>query len=164
MKLLEGPLYQCKHPGLLARRVGIDARRDEKIKHEETLRQYKIEQEGVKLVAGRQQIGSQYFQSVRHLRDQRLEECNKHFHAVQRDRRRWGADERNHLRMFNPDRRQQIKDQTKYNKEVSILAGVAKYHGMPAAPGLNQPKKDLADDDFKTMGVGQVSHSWKNCH
>lgn len=155
MKLLEVPVHQCKHPDFLARRTAIDGRRDEKIKHEDILRNYKVEQEGIKLVAGRQQIGSQYFQSVRHLRDAMLEECNKHLHAIQRDRRRWGADETNHLRMFLPDRRQQIKYQTKYNKEVSILAGVAKYHGMPAAPVMKQLNKEFAEDDFRGMGVSE---------
>lgn len=155
MSLLEGPIAQCKHPDFLARRSAIDHRREEKVTYENTLREYKRDQESVKLVANRMQIGSQYFQSVRQLRDTSLERCNQHYHAIQKDRRRWGADERNHLRMFNPDRKQQIVDQMKINREISILAGVAKYHGFPAAPALKPIKKDLADEDLRAMGVSE---------
>lgn len=82
-----------------------------------------------------------------------LEEANKIVYAMQRDRRRWGADDRNHLRLYNPDRRQQVKDQTKYNLEVSILSGVAKYVGFPAAPEIKAIAREDAEEDLEKMGV-----------
>ena len=47
----------------------------------------------------------------------------------------------------------QISQQIAYNTEVSVLAGIAKYVGFPAAPDINGANKTDLDDDFKSMGV-----------
>lgn len=142
-----------KHPEFLAQITCVDAYRDKKIQYEDTLKRYKLQTARKTLVAERAQIGSQYAQSARQVRDDILEQANKHFYKLQRDRRKWGTDDRNHLRMFNPERRQQIKDQSRYNLEVSVLSGVAKYVGFPAAPELNELSREETDEDLRRMGV-----------
>jgi hypothetical protein len=44
-------------------------------------------------------------------------------------------------------------NQTAYNKEVSILSGIAKYVGFPAAPDVQGVNKSELDEDFEKMGV-----------
>jgi hypothetical protein len=43
--------------------------------------------------------------------------------------------------------------QASYNLEVSILSGIAKHVGFPAAPTIEGARASEIDDDFKAMGV-----------
>ena len=47
----------------------------------------------------------------------------------------------------------QIRQQAKYNQEVSVLSGVAKYVGFPAAPNISGVEGSGLEDDFKAMRV-----------
>jgi len=59
-----------------------------------------------------------------------------------------------------PDKRiQQVSQQTAYNKEVSILSGVAKYVGFPAAPELPSVQTNDLEGDIQKMGVSLLHHS-----
>jgi hypothetical protein len=54
---------------------------------------------------------------------------------------------------FPQRRSEQIKKQTEYNLEVSILSGVAKYVGFPAAPAIAAAIPSELEDDLQKMGV-----------
>jgi hypothetical protein len=54
---------------------------------------------------------------------------------------------------FPMRRSQQIAQQTAYNKEVSLLSGLAKFVGFPAAPTMRAARKQESDEDFEKMGV-----------
>jgi hypothetical protein len=55
---------------------------------------------------------------------------------------------------FPTRRSQQVAQQTAYNTEVSILAGIAKHVGFPAAPDVAGARPSEIEDDFQIMGVG----------
>jgi hypothetical protein len=55
-----------------------------------------------------------------------------------------------------PEKRSdQIRHQTAYNLEVSILSGVAKYVGFPAAPDISTARSTDVDDDLRAMKVSR---------
>lgn len=143
------------HPEYLAMVQCLDQRRDEKIQHEQILLQYKLKALEIKSVAERSQLHSQYFQTVRAVREKKLEEVGEQWYQIQRDRRGWeGSGSATDFTYKFPTRRsQQIAQQTAYNLEVSILSGVAKYVGFPAAPTVNGARSSEIDEDLQNMGV-----------
>ena len=54
---------------------------------------------------------------------------------------------------FQPKRSDQIRRQAAYNKEVSLLSGIAKYVGFPAAPEIKGLKPAEIEGDLREMGV-----------
>lgn len=151
LEMLKQP--QCVHPEYLAMIKCIDDRRSEKIAYETTLLEYKQKNLEVITTAQRHQMHSQYFQTVRHIREEILEECNRRVCELQRGRRTLGCDETDYMIKLPEKRSDQIKHQTAYNLEVSILSGVAKYVGFPAAPDISAARPSDIDDDLRAMKV-----------
>lgn len=144
------------HPELLRQVEAVQKYRDEKFEVEQKLLVYKVGALKNKAVADRSQIHSQYFQTVRDIRERYLERISEHFYRIQRDRFKADSTVPNFTIPFPEKRSQQIIQQTAYNKEVSILSGVAKYVGFPAAPELaSSAQKDIQDDMAK-MGVSRT--------
>lgn len=144
------------HPELLAMKNVIDQRRDQKLKYEQNLMRYKLQTLQRESVANKAQAHSQYMQTAREVRDTHLEKLNKEFYQLQRERRSVDGDVPDYLYEFSTKRSQQITHQTAYNAEVSILSGLAKYVGFPAAPDIGKAKPKEIEDDLRSMGVSQV--------
>ena len=142
------------HPELLAALEVIDRHRDEKIRYEDTLIKYKLEALQRKSIAEKAQAHSQYMLEVQDIREKHLDKLNKESYQIQRERRSAETSTPEYMYQFTTKRSEQIKRQTAYNKEVSILSGIAKYVGFPAAPDLKPLKQSEIDDDLKAMGVG----------
>ena len=157
LALLEAPDFA--HPELLAMKEAVDSHRNSKIKYQQTFLRYKLQTLQKESVAKKHQILSQYMQDVREIRDRSLEQVNKEFYQVQRERRSGEGDIPDHLYFYTVRRPQQIMHQTAYNNEVSILSGVAKYVGFPAAPRLPKARADEMEEDLRNMGVSSLS-----CH
>ena len=141
------------HPELLAMKEAIDQRRDQKVEYENKLLIFKLMTLQRESVANKAQAHSQYMQTVREVRDSYLELLNKKYYQVQRERRSCEGDVPDYAYAFTTKRSQQITHQTAYNTEISILAGVAKYVGFPAAPEIGGARSKEIDDDFRNMGV-----------
>jgi hypothetical protein len=141
------------HPELLRQLEVVQKHRDEKFEVEQKLLVYKVGALKNKAVAERSQIHSQYFQTVRDIRERYLERISEHFYRIQRDRFKADSSIPSYTIPFPEKRSQQILQQTAYNKEVSILSGVAKYVGFPAAPELASSKQKDVEDDMHKMGV-----------
>lgn len=144
----------CIHPEYLAMIQCIDERRAGKIAYENQLREYKKKCLERTTVAERHQLHSQYFQTVRDLREDILADCNQRIYDLQRGRRQLGVDETEYSLRLPEKRSEQIRQQTAYNLEVSILSGVAKYVGFPAAPEIQPARSSEIDDDLRAMKVG----------
>jgi hypothetical protein len=153
-------LEQKIHPEFLAMQRCIDGYRNKKVRQETVLYGYRRQTLNIKVVAERDQLQSQYFQEVREIKDKALQNCQKHLYALQKDRRRWGSDETNYNYLYNPKRTQQIQQQASYNLEVSILSGVAKHVGFPAAPDITGLQISEIESDFQAM---TASSSSPNC-
>jgi hypothetical protein len=143
----------CIHPEYLAMIQCLDERRDVKTTYEKNLMRYKQECLERTTIAQRHQLHSQYFQTVRKTREDILSECNQKIYELQRGRRQLGVDEAEYSLRLPEKRSDQIRNQTAYNLEVSILSGVAKYVGFPAAPEIKPARASEIDDDLRAMKV-----------
>ncbi|MCJ1378402.1 hypothetical protein MMC17_001500 [Xylographa soralifera] len=148
---------KATHPEYLAMVECIDKRREEKIMQANTRLRYKLETLQRKSIAERAIAHSQYMQTVREVRDTILEQANKEWYQIQRERRTCDEDESLFLYQFNTRRSQQISRQAAYNAEVSVLSGVAKYKGFPAAPVITPAKPNEIEDDLRKMGIQSIN-------
>ncbi|EXJ57086.1 hypothetical protein A1O7_07430 [Cladophialophora yegresii CBS 114405] len=151
LQLLQEP--KPAHPELIRQVEAVQRYRDEKFQIEQKLLVYKVGALKNKAVAERSQIHSQYFQTVRDIRERHLERISEHFYRIQRDRFKADSSIPSFSIPFPEKRSQQILQQTAYNKEVSILSGVAKYVGFPAAPELEASRQKDIEDDIQKMGI-----------
>lgn len=141
------------HPELLGMNQVLEQRCDEKIQHENTLLKYKLGSLENKSKAEKAQVHGQYMQSVRDIRDWNLEQVNKEWYQIHKERFGRENNVPDYMYQFPTRRSQQITHQTAYNKEVSLLSGVAKYRGFPAAPEICGAKPSEIESDFEKMGV-----------
>ncbi|KAH7379213.1 Sds3-like-domain-containing protein [Phaeosphaeria sp. MPI-PUGE-AT-0046c] len=151
LQMLKQP--NCIHPEYLLMMKCIDERRTDKIAYETKLLEYKRENLEIITAAERHQMHSQYFQTVRHVREDILEECNQRVYELQKGRRSLGSDDTQYMIKLPEKRSDQIRQQTAYNLEVSVLSGVAKYVGFPAAPNIRPARPVDIDDDFRAMKI-----------
>lgn len=131
----------------------VDARRDEKIRLENVTLRYKAEALERVTLAERSIKHSQFAQEVRERRDDHHSRLNRDFSRIQRERRQWKAQESHYIYDFKPERQEQILNQRSYNKEVSLLSGIARHSGFPAAPDLDGAGKSDVGDDLIRMQV-----------
>lgn len=141
------------HPEFLRQLECIRKYRDEKFDTEQKLLVYKIKSLKTKSVAQRSQIHSAYFQTVRDVREKHLDRIGERLSRVRRDHVKTDEKILNYSIPFPTRRSTQITQQSSYNKEVSILSGVAKYVGFPAAPTVNSTLQAEMDGDMDKMGV-----------
>lgn len=133
----------------------ISGRMDTKIQQELKLREYKKRTLENQTLAERAQLATQYSQEARELRETIMYDLGKQWYDVHKDRRQRQADQQSdkYVVKFPTKRSDQVRQQTKYNSEVSILAGIQRYVGMPAAPDINGARPSELDDDFAAMKV-----------
>ena len=141
------------HPEYLAMMQCIDARRDGKLRLEDRRVEYNEQTINKTAVAKRAQILSQFYQDVRAIRERKLEHLGKQWYEIQHDRRAYGKNVDDYVLSFPTKKIEQVKNQIAYNTEVSILSGIAKYRGFPAAPAMSPATSQEREDDFKAMGV-----------
>ncbi|KAA6409729.1 MAG: transcriptional regulatory DEP1 [Lasallia pustulata] len=143
----------CLHPGYLVMRKCLDERRDEKIHHEQMLMKYELEALQRRSIAEKAQHHGQYMQTVRDLRDRELWRAGEEWYQIQRERRSWEGNVPDCTYTFTTRRSQQITQQIAYNTEVSLISGIAKHVGFPAAPEIGGARTTEVDDDFHSMGI-----------
>ncbi|GFF38407.1 transcriptional regulatory protein DEP1 [Aspergillus udagawae] len=151
LEMLTGP--NPTHPEYLRQLECVKRHRDAKIKYEHTLFQYRIQALMNKSLAERAQTHSTYFQRIRDIREKHSSAVSKQFYAIQHDRFKTEELSAQHYIPFPTRRSQQIAHQTAYNQEVSIMAGVAKYVGFPAAPSLAPARPFELEEDMEKMGI-----------
>lgn len=143
------------HPEYLAMMQCIDGRRDERLRIEKRRVEYQRETIDKSAIARRGQLLSQFYQEVRDIREKKLELLGKQWYEIQHDRRGYGSNVEDYALKFPIKRSEQLKNQYAYNTEVSVLSGIAKYRGFPAAPAMAPATSSELEDDFKKMGVSK---------
>ncbi|GAB7357029.1 hypothetical protein MBLNU459_g7855t1 [Dothideomycetes sp. NU459] len=133
----------------------ISSRMETKIQQELKLREYKKRALEIQTLAERAQLATQFSQEARETRENIMYDLGKQWYDVHKDRRQRQADQLadKYVVKFPTKRSDQVRQQTKYNGEVSILAGVQRYVGMPAAPDINGARPSELDDDFAAMKI-----------
>ncbi|KAK5628469.1 hypothetical protein RRF57_004184 [Xylaria bambusicola] len=139
------------HPDYLAMMRCVDARRDERLRIADRELELKIEASERWAVARRAQIHSQFFQAVRESRERILAELGQHWYDIQHERRKNANNIPEYGIRFPKSPSQRLRDAVSYNREVSILAGIAKYEGMPAAPDMQGANLQELEDDFDAI-------------
>jgi hypothetical protein len=157
LEMLTGP--NPTHPEYLRQLECVKRHRDAKIKYEHTLFQYRIQALMNKSLAERAQTHSTYFQRIRDIREKHSSAVSKQFYAIQHDRFKTEELSAQHYIPFPTRRSQQIAHQTAYNQEASIMAGVAKYVGFPAAPSLAPARPFELEEDMEKMGISIESRA-----
>ena len=129
----------------------IDKKRDDQVEYEREL--YRLKSDLIKRnsVADRSIAIGQYMQTARQIREDILEKANEEWYQLQRERRTHNSDQTNYTYGFRRKRAQQITNQISYNTEVSILSGIAKHVGFPAAPEISRACQSDIDDDLKAV-------------
>ena len=145
------------HPEYLAMMDCIDARRDERLRVADRELELNLESLGRTAVAKRAQIHSQYFQAVRESRERVLAELGQHWYDIQNERRKHANNVPEFGLRYPETQTQRVKNALAYNKEVSILSGVAKYEGMPAAPEMQAASMQELDDDLEAINVSHMA-------
>lgn len=144
------------HPELLAMMSSVEARRDERIRVAEKLREYELETLKTYAVARRSQILVQYRQEAREIREAKMEQLGKQWYEIQHDRRNYSTGVPEYTLNYPTRRSQQVQNQVAYSNEVSILSGIAKHVGFPAAPSMTQATPSELEEDFEKMGVSAL--------
>ncbi|KAJ5563654.1 hypothetical protein N7535_008818 [Penicillium sp. DV-2018c] len=151
LEMLTGP--NPTHPEYLRQIECVQRHCDAKVKYEKSLYRYRMKSLMHKALAERAQAHSTYFQRIRDARERHSSAISKQFYAIQHDRFKTDELSPHHIIPFPTRRSQQIAHQAAYNQEVSIMAGVAKYVGFPAAPSLMGARPNELDDDLEKMGI-----------
>ncbi|KAF7872163.1 hypothetical protein EAF04_003088 [Stromatinia cepivora] len=140
------------HPDLLAMMIAVEARRNERIRVAEKLREYELQTLKTYAVARRSQILVQYRQEAREIRESKMEQLGKQWYEIQHDRRNYSTGVPEYTLNYPTRRSQQVQNQVAYSNEVSILSGIAKHVGFPAAPSMAQATPAELEEDFEKMG------------
>ncbi|KAK5132767.1 hypothetical protein LTR08_008652 [Meristemomyces frigidus] len=154
LNLLSQP--DSEHPEYLQQVACINARRDKQIRKAHAYYHYRSTATRQRTLGDRSQLQSQYFQQVRELRDEVLEALGKDWNDIQSERRQQHQEEDEaYIYKFPAKKSAQIRQQAKYNQEVSVLGGIAKYVGFPAAPDIKGAEGERMEDDFKSMKIAK---------
>ncbi|EME87165.1 uncharacterized protein MYCFIDRAFT_84239 [Pseudocercospora fijiensis CIRAD86] len=157
LELLNLPV--CKHPDFMRQVACVDARRQKQKREAEAWRKYKKESLRTTTLGERSQLHSQFFQRTRQLREDVMDQLGKDWYDIQNERRQSNQDKDElYVRKFSMKKSEQVKIQAKYNQEVSVLSGVAKYVGFPAAPEITGAEGDSLEDDLKAMKISKRAH------
>ncbi|KAI6798147.1 hypothetical protein KC361_g3519 [Hortaea werneckii] len=152
LELLNKP--DCQHPEYLRQVACVDARREKQIREANAYYFYRMQSVRQRTLGERSQLHSQYFQTIRELRENVLYELGEDWYNIQKERRQQHQESNDAFIYKFPEKRtDQIRRQAEYNQEVSILSGVAKYVGFPAAPEVGGAKNDSMEDDLRAMKI-----------
>lgn len=146
------------HPEYLAMMECVEARRKERTIIADRTFARTMETVDRWAVARRAQIHSQYFQSVRESRERVLAELGQRWYDIQHERRKNANNVPEFGLRFPTNSQQRVRQAIAYNKEVSILSGIAKYEGMPAAPDMRGASSQELEDDFEAMNVSWTDY------
>ncbi|EME48699.1 hypothetical protein DOTSEDRAFT_67664 [Dothistroma septosporum NZE10] len=146
----------CKHPEYLRQMACVDARRDKQMREAKAFYNFKSQSLKRTTLGERSQLHSQYFQWARDCREEVMHNLGEDWYNIQKERRQSSQEEdEKYIYKFPTKKSAQIKQQAKYNQEVSVLSGVAKYVGFPAAPEIAGAEGAALEDDLRNMKISK---------
>lgn len=141
------------HPEYARQLAIIGDYRQEKQDYETKLFAYRLKSLCTKSQVDRMKIHSSYFQTIRDVREKSLDDIAAMHYQIQQDRFQSNDAVPNYSIPFPTSRPRQVAQQAAYNDEVSILSGMAKYVGFPAAPAISASRQSEWEEDFEKMGI-----------
>lgn len=146
---------QPSHPEYLAMLQCLDLRRNEKLRIAGKLRDFELQSLKKVAVAQRSQILVQFKQEVREVREKKIEQIGEQWYKIQHDRRNCASASPEFSLKFPTKKSQQVINHIAYSNEVSILAGIAKHVGFPAAPIMAPATASELEDDLEKMSASK---------
>ncbi|KAK0925056.1 Transcriptional regulatory protein [Friedmanniomyces endolithicus] len=144
----------CQHPEYLPQVACVNARREKQMREAQAFYHYRLTSIRQRTLGDRSQLQSQYHQHIREMRESVMYQLGEEWYNIQKERRQQHQEKDDaYIYKFPAKKSAQIRQQAKYNQEVSVLSGVAKYVGFPAAPDINGAEGDLLEDDLKAMKI-----------
>ncbi|QIW96928.1 hypothetical protein AMS68_002446 [Peltaster fructicola] len=160
LALLEQP--QCEHPEYVRMVACVQQRRIKQDRETRAFHHYRQIATRQKTLAERSQMHSQYFQTIREIREEALDSLGTSWYSITRERRQGvntnPEDDNRHVYRYVDKRSDLLRQQAKYNREVSILSGIAKYVGFPAAPEISGVEGDCLENDLRAMRLARPVH------
>ena len=144
------------HPEFLRQAACVDARLEKQRAEASALYNYRLRSLRQRALGERSQLHSQYYQRVRDVREEVLCKLGENWYAIQRERRQSHQEkDRDEAFVFKfPAKKSvQLRQQAKYNREVEVLSGMAKYVGFPAAPDIAAVEGEALEGDLRAMKV-----------
>ncbi|KAK6504173.1 Transcriptional regulatory protein [Arthrobotrys conoides] len=146
-------LYDGTHPELILMSQSIEAHKREKIEKANILLAFQEQTAEVERIANRAAIWAQYNQEIRETREKCFSEANTQWWAIHRERRAADTSLSDYVYRIPKALSTQINHRSRYNAEVSLLSGIAKHVGFPAAPSIAGASPDEVRSDLEAMGV-----------
>ena len=140
------------HPEYLAISAAITRRKETRVALARTKFGLQVKNWQTRGSAEQTQCYSQYAQSCRDIRDAILTRASDDWYHIQKSRRAF-EDSIAVVSLASYKRADLVAQQTAYSTEVSILSGIAKYVGFPAAPELPVATTSEIEEDLKSLGV-----------
>ncbi|KAK6342847.1 hypothetical protein TWF718_008230 [Orbilia javanica] len=146
-------LYDGTHPELILMSQSIEAHKREKIEKANILLGFQEQTAEVERIANRAAIWAQYNQEIRETREKCFSEANTQWWAIHRERRAADTSLSDFVYRIPKSVSTQINHRSRYNAEVSLLSGIAKHVGFPAAPTIAGASADEVRADLEAMGL-----------
>ncbi|KAK6338233.1 hypothetical protein TWF730_002306 [Orbilia blumenaviensis] len=146
-------LHDGTHPELILMSQSIETHKREKIEKANILLEFQQQTAEVERIANRAAIWAQYNQEIRETREKCFSEANTQWWAIHRERRAADTSLSDYVYRIPKSVSTQINHRTRYNAEVSLLSGIAKHVGFPAAPTIAGASADEVRADLEAMGV-----------
>ncbi|PKS10528.1 hypothetical protein jhhlp_002281 [Lomentospora prolificans] len=138
------------HPEYLNMKQCLDELHDQKIRKINKEYELILEANDRVAVARRAIIWGQFYQGIREARERMLSELNKEWHETQNARRN-AHRAPDYSLSFPSAPAQRTRNAVAYNTEVSILSGMAKHIGFPAAPPMRGASLAETEEDIDAI-------------
>jgi len=133
----------------------LDDRLNERLRQIEKEHELEIKAHERLAVARRAEVWGNFYQHVREKREEVLEALNEEWYGIQ-NRRRSAHSVQDYGIQYPATAAQRTRNAVAYNTEVSILSGIAKHRGFPAAPAMRGASAQEIDDDFEAIKVSCI--------
>ncbi|KAG5362324.1 Transcriptional regulatory protein [Yarrowia sp. C11] len=141
------------HPELHAVYEHISKMREDKIKLAKTRRKYKLQCINNQTRASRVQIHQQFLKDQGDARSGLLLKTTEEWYRVNRERRAMDLMVPDYGYTIPESKSEQIHQRNAQVNEISLLSGISKYVGFPAAPVISQATEDETAEDLTALGL-----------
>jgi len=140
------------HPEYLNMKQCIDDRLAERLRQINKEHEYTLQAHERVGVARKAEIWSQFYQTMREKREEFLDQLNRDWYETQ-NARRSAHSVQDYALLFPASDAHRTRNAVAYNTEVSILSGIAKHVGFPAAPAMRGASAAEIEEDLEAIKV-----------
>jgi hypothetical protein len=141
------------HPELESVYSRIEERREEKLRLAKKHLEYKQKCIAIQTRAGREQAHQQFMKEVADSRASLLLRTTEEWYRVNRERRAMDTLVQDYTFRPPESHSSQLRELSSLNYEISLLTGISKYIGFPAAPEIKPLSDDELDADLSALGL-----------